>query len=95
MNNGKVQDGRSMLPDNWMKESVSRTGPYKGYGYYWWLRKNESYFASGSFGQQIEVDPVNKVVVAVQSYWPVAWNDYYIDYLDTFIIELMKFVSSK
>jgi len=90
MHNGRGINNQQILPINWMKESTTSAKSYKGYGYYWWLRPGGRYFASGAFGQQVEIDPSQNTVIAVQSYWPTAFSDYYIDYLDGFIDAMMK-----
>jgi CubicO group peptidase (beta-lactamase class C family) len=91
MKNGKALNGKQVLAKDWMQRSVTPTSSYKGYGYYWWLHpKNSRYFASGAFGQQIEIDPASNTVMAVQSYWPIAFSDYYIDYMDGFIEAMMN-----
>jgi CubicO group peptidase (beta-lactamase class C family) len=66
-----------------------------GYGYYWWLHPDGSYFASGAFGQQIEIDPAEKIVIAIQSYWPVLINKHYLGYIDTFLAEMKKRVEKE
>jgi len=93
MNNGIGLDGKPQLPENWIKESITPTRSYKGYGYYWWLHPGR-YFASGAFGQQVEIDPATRTVVAIHSYWPIAFHDYYIDYIDGFIAEVIKYVNA-
>jgi len=85
MNNGSTREGKQVLPANWMKEATTPAASLNSYGYYWWLRKNGRFFASGSFGQQIEVDLTQKLVIAVQSHWPIAYNNYYVEYLDSMI----------
>ena len=95
MNNGIALDGSQILPTTWMKESTTPAKSFKGYGYYWWLHPNGRYFASGSFGQQIEVDPLQKTVIAVQSYWPTAFHNYYVGYLDSMIEAMMQALKNK
>lgn len=91
LKNGISLEGKSILPDNWMQASTTPVKSYKGYGYSWWLHpKNRRYFASGAFGQQIEIDPSQKTVIAIQSYWPVAFNNYYLGYMDGFIEAMLK-----
>ena len=89
-NNGIDLDGKQILHPEWMQKATRSTSSYKGYGYYWWLRPGGIYFASGSFGQQIEIDPSQQMVVAVQSYWPTAFNNYYVGYLDAMIAAMQK-----
>lgn len=90
MNNGVTLNGTNVLPTGWMQASTTPAKSSKEYGYYWWLRPNRRYYASGAFGQQVEVDPLQKTVIAVQSYWPVAFNNYYVGYLDTAVEALMS-----
>jgi len=52
------------------------------------------YFASGSFGQHIEVAPDKRTVVAIHSYWPAAFNGELIDHNDTFVDALITFAGS-
>ena len=93
MKEGKNLKGKQLLPTGWMKESTTSSKGFKGYGYYWWLRPNGRYFASGSFGQQIEVDPAKNMVIAIQSYWPIAYNPYYVDYMDSFIDGIIRYLN--
>jgi CubicO group peptidase (beta-lactamase class C family) len=85
LNDGVSARGTRLLPVGWMQESTRPSPASKGYGYYWWLRRNGRYFASGSFGQHIEVAPADRIVVAVQSYWPAAFNDELIGHNDAFV----------
>jgi CubicO group peptidase (beta-lactamase class C family) len=92
-----LQNGKgSPLPGDWMKKSTQPSAAYEGYGYYWWLRPGgKRYFAAGSFGQQVEIDPLNKTIIAIMSYWPVAFDEYYESYADTFIEAMMKEVNGE
>lgn len=85
LRDGTARDGARLLPEGWMAESTRPSAAFPGYGYYWWLRKGGRYFASGSFGQHIEVDPQTRMVVAIQSYWPAAYSDELISHNDTFV----------
>jgi CubicO group peptidase (beta-lactamase class C family) len=96
MKNGTTMNGEQVLVKDWMQKSVTPTPGYNGYGYYWWLRPESGrYFASGAFGQQIEIDPSQNTVVAIQSYWPVAFNEYYDDYVDGFIAAILDELKGK
>ncbi|MEO9873406.1 MAG: hypothetical protein ABJM26_12525 [Anderseniella sp.] len=67
LNNGRLADGREVLPSGWMKRS---TGPSKGnieYGSLWWLHGNGNFRAQGIFGQDIFIDPIRRIVIALQS----------------------------
>ena len=91
---GVLPDGTRALPPGWMEEST-RSGPdFKGYGAYWWLRRGGGYFASGSFGQHIEVAPAGLVVVAIQGYWPKAYSDELIGHNDALVAALVAAVSA-
>ena len=67
LGHGKLQDGTSVLPDEWMAESTTASPSLASYGYLWWLRGGGTYGASGIFGQGIHIDPVNNIVIAQQS----------------------------
>jgi CubicO group peptidase (beta-lactamase class C family) len=82
--------GSSVLPERWLEESTRPSHGSKDYGYFWWLRPNGRYYASGSFGQHIEVAADERTVVAMQSYWPVAFNPELIEHNDTFVDALIK-----
>ena len=90
LNDGVSTDGVRLLPEGWIAESTRPSPAFPGYGYYWWLRKTGSYFASGSFGQHLEVDPAARVVVAIQSYWPLAYSDDLIAHNDAFVSALSR-----
>src|SRR5688572_4341787 len=85
LNNGIDLDGKQVLATDWMKQSTASSGSNPGYGYYWWLSSTKRYFASGAFGQQVEIDPSQHIVVAIQSHWPTPVNRYYVGYLDAMI----------
>lgn len=95
LRDGVAPDGTRLLPEGWVAESTKPSPASKGYGYYWWLRRNGWFFASGSFGQHIEIAPDKRTVVAIQSYWPVAFNNELIEHNDTFVDAVIAFASSK
>lgn len=90
MNNGIDQNGRQVLDPGWMKRATTSARSNPRYGYYWWLGSSRRYFASGAFGQQIEIDPSKKIVIAIQSHWPTAYNSYYVGYIDAMIEAIMS-----
>jgi CubicO group peptidase (beta-lactamase class C family) len=92
LGNGRAADGTTALPEGWMRESTQPSPSSKGYGMYWWLRPDGRYFASGSFGQHIEIAPAERTVVAIQSYWPHAFNDDLVEHNDTFVDALIAAV---
>jgi CubicO group peptidase (beta-lactamase class C family) len=69
-------DGHSIVPDGWIADATRKhldTGePDRGYGYQWWTLDGGAYAAVGIHGQLIFVDPARKLVVAMNSAWPVA-----------------------
>ena len=69
-------DGQSIVADGWLEAATRKhfeTGiPGIGYGYQWWTREWGSFNALGSHGQLIHVDPARRLVVAINSAWPVA-----------------------
>ena len=96
LNNGITSEGKEILPATWMQESITPANSFNEYGYYWWLRPGSGrYFASGAFGQQIEIDTASNTIIAVQSHWPIAFNNYYVGYIDTAIESLLKTLNNK
>jgi len=75
LGNGRLRDGKDVLPEGWMEESTTPSKGYKGYGYLWWLRDDGDYQAMGIFGQGIYIDPAENVVIALQSAREVASSD--------------------
>jgi len=67
MNGGVLEDGTRVLPENWMTDSTTPSKANDGYGYLWWLQAGGAYAASGIFGQRIHIDPMNGIVIALQS----------------------------
>jgi CubicO group peptidase (beta-lactamase class C family) len=75
LDGGKV-DGKAIVPDTWFAAATTKQAdigaPGRGYGYQWWTRDNGSFAAQGIYGQLINIDPARKLVVVVNSAWPVA-----------------------
>jgi CubicO group peptidase (beta-lactamase class C family) len=75
LDGGRI-DGRSVVPDGWFeaatKKQFATTDPNRGYGYQWWTMDGNSFAAIGLYGQLIYVDPSRRLVVAINSAWPVA-----------------------
>ncbi len=67
MHGGVLADGTRVLPTNWMADSTTPSKAYDGYGYLWWLRGEGVFAASGIFGQRIQIDPVDNIVIALHS----------------------------
>jgi CubicO group peptidase (beta-lactamase class C family) len=83
MDNGRV-DGRSILPPHWVEDATtSKTlanGKEAGYGYMWWSAstkgslQDHAYAAVGLLGQNIYIDPVQKVVIVTFGAQPKPLN---------------------
>ena len=67
MAKGKLADGTEVLPTNWMTDSIEPSKGYPGYGYFWWLNADKSYYAVGIFGQEIHINEEENVVIALHS----------------------------
>lgn len=79
INNGRLADGSTTLPEDWMELSTQPSKSADNYGYLWWLINDGSYAAMGIYGQLIYVDPAEELVIAVQSAWDSAkGDDYYV-----------------
>lgn len=66
----------SILPDGWLdaatKNQVTSTDPTRGYGYQWWTEDQDRFMAIGIHGQSIHLDPDRRLVIVINSAWPVA-----------------------
>jgi CubicO group peptidase (beta-lactamase class C family) len=75
LDEGRI-DGRSIVPDGWFAAAtttqVATTTPGRGYGYQWWTNADGTFAAIGIHGQLLHVDRARKLVVAINSAWPVA-----------------------
>ena len=74
---GGVANGRPVLPPGWTEEAtrvqISNGQPAPaGYGYFWWIRPNGSYDASGIFGQSITTFRDDRLIVVINAAWPKA-----------------------
>lgn len=85
MHNGRLADGSSVLPENWMELSTKPSSSADNYGYLWWLTKGHSYEAMGIYGQLIHVDPAEELVIAIHSAWDSATGDEYYVHQSAFI----------
>jgi len=84
LDEGRV-NGNSILPAGWIKAATHKQveigEPGHGYGYQWWTRDDGAVDAEGIFGQDIHINPKQKLVVVVSSAWPIAsdpehWRDF-------------------
>lgn len=66
---GGIANGVRVLPDGWTEEaSTPKTlngGTTINYGYMWWTAPRGAFLATGIFGQNIYVNPTEKVVIVV------------------------------
>ncbi len=75
LNNGRLPDGKAVLPRNWMQDSTTPSKGSSRYGYLWWIGQNGAFEASGIFGQGILINPVENLVIALHSARPDASKD--------------------
>ena len=75
LDDGRI-DGVSVVPDGWFAAATTRkfetTYPGRGYGYQWWTEDDGTFDAIGIHGQLIHIDRARRLVVAMNSAWPVA-----------------------
>jgi len=73
---GGVVDGKSVLPDGWVKDASSKHVQSDegdlGYGYFWWIHPDGTFEAEGIFGQTIFIDAKDDLLIVTNSAWPVA-----------------------
>ena len=95
LDNGKLSSGERVLPAGWMDESTSPSRGAHYYGYYWWLRQNHVYRATGVFGQFIWIDPEQQLVVAIHSAWDKAWREEHDDHTAALISNISNQLNKK
>ena len=66
--------GARVLPDGWVADATRAHVAMPGYGYFWWIPGDGSYYAAGIFGQSITVVPAEGLVIAVNSAWATPWT---------------------
>ncbi|MBS0470278.1 MAG: serine hydrolase [Proteobacteria bacterium] len=74
---GTMAGGKRVVPADYLKAATMHqlpTGyPNTGYGFQWWIHDDNGAFeAEGIFGQSIYINPREKLVIAMNSAWPVA-----------------------
>lgn len=60
----------SIVPPGWLSEATRNQVDAQGgsgYGYQWWPRGDGTFEARGIFGQTLHIDPVRRLVVAINS----------------------------
>jgi CubicO group peptidase (beta-lactamase class C family) len=78
LDGGKTQ-GRQVVPSWWVTQATSKQidNGAGGYGYFWWIRENGSYDAAGIFGQSITTFRDDRLIIVINSAWPVATSKEY------------------
>ncbi len=59
-------NGKTIVSSNWLKKSMTMNTKFdngNGYGYGFWLDRDQAYNAAGRGGQRIHIDPVNKTII--------------------------------
>jgi len=90
---GRLADGSAVLPENWMKDSISPSKGYNGYGYMWWLTNDDAYRAVGIFGQGIYINHKENIVIALHSAREVASNRSSWDLQNAFYAAMVKAIT--
>jgi CubicO group peptidase (beta-lactamase class C family) len=82
MDGGRLPDGTRILPENWMAEALAPTIASEiassPYGFYWWRNHSANgtpgeqgvFYARGSAGQTLVVNPEERLVIVKWSVWP-------------------------
>ena len=78
LDGGKAQ-GRQVVPSWWVPQATTKEidNGAGGYGYFWWIRENGSYDAAGIFGQSITTFRDDRLIIVINSAWPVATSKDY------------------
>jgi CubicO group peptidase (beta-lactamase class C family) len=78
LDGGKAQ-GRQIVPSWWVGQATTKEidNGAGGYGYFWWIRENGSYEAVGIFGQSITTFKDERLIIVINSAWPVATSKDY------------------
>jgi CubicO group peptidase (beta-lactamase class C family) len=78
LDGGKAQ-GRQVVPSWWVTQATNKEidNGSSGYGYFWWIRENGSYEAVGIFGQSITTFRDDRLIIVINSAWPVATSKEY------------------
>jgi hypothetical protein len=72
---GGVSNGRRIVPEDWVKASVTPDAPHVaprpgawGYGFQWWVPDSSgAYAAIGVYNQLVWIDPASRTVIAKTS----------------------------
>lgn len=78
--------GKRVVSENWVKQALTPSTLMPTYGYLWWLNTGrqlypaasaESFFAQGSGGNVIWIDPANDIVVVARWLRPERFDDFF------------------
>jgi CubicO group peptidase (beta-lactamase class C family) len=78
--------GKSVVPEQWVRQALTPCGLMPTYGYLWWLNTDgklyssasaASFFAQGSGGNVIWIDPANDLVVVARWLRPDRFNEFF------------------
>jgi CubicO group peptidase (beta-lactamase class C family) len=61
---GVLPSGERVVPENWIRDSVTPSQGSENYGYLWWLYDEGAFSARGIFQQRIFIDPARDAVIA-------------------------------
>jgi CubicO group peptidase (beta-lactamase class C family) len=82
---GVLDDGRRVLPEGWIAESLTPSPANDDYGYLWWLGDDGAVTARGIFGQMIHIDPARDLVIATHAAWPSPTGEAFTAHRDAFV----------
>ena len=73
LDGGKAGD-KQVVPPWWIAQATTKQieNGNAGYGYFWWMRPDGSYQASGIFGQSITTFRAERLIIVTNSAWTVA-----------------------
>jgi CubicO group peptidase (beta-lactamase class C family) len=71
---GGKAGGKQVVPPWWIAQATTKQidNGNAGYGYFWWMRPDGSYQASGIFGQSITTFRDERLIIVTNSAWPAA-----------------------
>lgn len=84
LNDGQLHDGTRVVPANWIEDSTSPSPGSDNYGYLWWLNGDDTFRASGIFGQAIYLNPEQDLAIVLQGAWPQATGAMFARHRDAF-----------
>lgn len=95
MRGGRLADGSSVLPEEWMATSTTPSTANDGYGLLWWLRPQHAFAAVGIYGQAIYVNPPCRLVIATHSAWPKATDRGFAAHREAFFAAMAKWAADQ